>query len=134
MTPRSAQKLADEGLEFYKVSPDQLFGKFLATAVINPKTGEIIADAGAELNEEVLTNISAAKVGEIKVLYIDNVNVGPYIRNTLEADKTITAKKLCWISIALCVRVNRLPMKRLISCSVPCSLTMTVMTCRLSVV
>ena len=87
MTPRSAQKLADEGLEFYKVSPDQLFGKFLATAVINPKTGEIIADAGAELNEEVLTNISAATVGEIKVLYIDNVNVGPYIRNTLEADK-----------------------------------------------
>ena len=87
MMPRSAQKLADEGLEFYKVSPDQLFGKFLATAVINPKTGEIIADAGAELNEEVLTNISAAKVGEIKVLYIDNVNVGPYIRNTLEADK-----------------------------------------------
>ena len=87
MTPRSAQKLADEGLEFYKVSPDQLFGKFLATAVINPKTGEIIADAGAELNEEVLTNISAAKVGEIKVLYIDNVNVGPYIRNTLEADR-----------------------------------------------
>lgn len=87
LTPRSAQKLADEGLEFYKVSPDQLFGKFLATAVINPKTGEIIADAGAELNEEVLTNISAAKVGEIKVLYIDNVNVGSYIRNTLEADK-----------------------------------------------
>ena len=87
LTPRSAQKLADEGLEFYKVSPDQLFGKFLATAVINPKTGEIIADAGAELNEEVLTDISAAKVGEIKVLYIDNVNVGPYIRNTLEADK-----------------------------------------------
>ncbi len=87
LTPRSAQKLADEGLEFYKVSPDQLFGKFLATAVINPKTGEIIADVGAELNEEVLTNISAAKVGEIKVLYIDNVNVGPYIRNTLEADK-----------------------------------------------
>ena len=87
LTPRSAQKLAHEGLEFYKVSPDQLFGKFLATAVINPKTGEIIADAGAELNEEVLTNISAAKVGEIKVLYIDNVNVGPYIRNTLEADK-----------------------------------------------
>ena len=87
LAPRSAQKLADEGLEFYKVSPDQLFGKFLATAVINPKTGEIIADAGAELNEEVLTNISAAKVGEIKVLYIDNVNVGPYIRNTLEADK-----------------------------------------------
>lgn len=87
LTPRSAQKLAEEGLEFYKINSDQLFGKFLATAVINSKTGEVIADAGAELNEEVLANISAAKVGEIKTLYIDNVNVGPYIRNTLEADK-----------------------------------------------
>ncbi len=87
LTPRSAQKLVDEGLEYYRIAPDQLFGKFLATAVINPKTGEIIADAGAELNEEVLKNISAAKVGEIKVLYIDGVNVGPYIRNTLEVDK-----------------------------------------------
>ena len=48
---------------------------------------EVVADAGAELNEEVLKNISAAKVGEIKVLYIDGINVGPYIRNTLEADK-----------------------------------------------
>ncbi len=87
LTPRSAQKLVDEGLEYYRIAPDQLFGKFLATAVINPKTGEVIADAGAELNEEVLKNISAAKVGEIKVLYIDGVNVGPYIRNTLEMDK-----------------------------------------------
>ena len=87
LTPRSAQKLADEGLEFYKVSPDQLFGKFLAKAVINTKTGEVIADAGAELNEEVLANITAAKVGEIKTLYIDNVNVGPYIRNTLKQIK-----------------------------------------------
>ena len=87
LTPRSAQKLVDEGLEYYRIAPDQLFGKFLATAVINPKTGEVIADAGAELNEEVLNNISSAKVGEIKVLYIDGVNVGPYIRNTLEMDK-----------------------------------------------
>ena len=87
LTPRSAQKLADEGLEFFRVTPDQLYGKFLATAVINAKTGEVIADAGAELNEEVLNQIAAAKVGEIKTLYIDNVNVGPYIRNTLEADK-----------------------------------------------
>ena len=87
LTPRSAQKLVDEGLEYYRIAPDQLFGKFLATAVINPKTGEVIADAGTELNEEVLNNISSAKVGEIKVLYIDGVNVGPYIRNTLEMDK-----------------------------------------------
>lgn len=87
LTPRLAQKLADEGLEFYKVAADQMYGKFLAAAVVDHKTGEVIADAGAELNEELLAKISLAKISEIKTLYIDGVNVGPYIRNTLEADK-----------------------------------------------
>ena len=80
---RAAQKLVDEGLEFYRVAEDQLLGKFLATALVEKKT----ADAGAEINQELLDKIKEAKINEIKVLYIDNVNVGPYIRNTLEVDK-----------------------------------------------
>ena len=87
LTPRSAQKLADEGLEYYVVSKEQMYGKFLAGNVVDAKTGEIIAEAGAELNEELLDKIAKAKIGEIKTLFIDGVNVGPYIRNTLEADK-----------------------------------------------
>ena len=87
LTPRSAQKLADEGLEFYSVAKEQMYGKFLANNVVEGKTGEIIAEAGAELNEELLDKIVKAKIGEIKTLFIDGVNVGPYIRNTLEADK-----------------------------------------------
>ena len=87
LTPRSAQKLADEGLEFYSVAKEKMYGKFLANNIVDGKTGEVIAEAGAELNEELLDKISKAKVNEIKTLFIDGVNVGPYIRNTLEADK-----------------------------------------------
>ncbi len=87
LTPRSAQKLADEGLEFYSVAKEKMYGKFLANNLVDGKTGEVIAEAGAELNEELLDKISKAKVNEIKTLFIDGVNVGPYIRNTLEADK-----------------------------------------------
>ena len=87
LTPRSAQKLADEGLEFYSVSKEQMYGKFLANNVVDGKTGEVVAEAGAELNEELLDKIAKAKIGEIRTLFIDGVNVGPYIRNTLEADK-----------------------------------------------
>ena len=87
ITPRTANKLVEDGLEYYQVSEEQLYGKFLAKAVFNAKTGEIIADAGAELNEEVLGKINEAKVKELSILYIDGVNVGPYIRNTLAADK-----------------------------------------------
>ena len=87
LSPRLAQKLADEGLEYYKVTPEQLMGKFLAQAVVDAKTGEVLADAGDELNEEVLAKFAKAKVNEVKTLFIDGVNVGPYIRNTLAADK-----------------------------------------------
>ncbi|MBQ7304272.1 MAG: DNA-directed RNA polymerase subunit beta, partial [Alphaproteobacteria bacterium] len=87
LTARTANKLVEDGLEYYQVAKEQLYGKFVGKAIVDSKTGEIIADAGAELNEEVLEKISAAKIKELSILYIDGVNVGPYIRNTLEADK-----------------------------------------------
>lgn len=87
ITPRTAAKLIEDGLEYYQVSQEQLYGKFIGTAVINAKTGEVLADAGAELNEEVLNKIVEAKINELNILNIDGVNVGPYIRNTLEVDK-----------------------------------------------
>lgn len=87
LTVRSAQKLVDKGLKSFLVDDNYLYGKFLAKALVIAKTGEVIADAGAELNEELLTAINEAKIKELDLLYIDNVNVGPYIRNTLEADR-----------------------------------------------
>ncbi|MDY4841110.1 MAG: DNA-directed RNA polymerase subunit beta [Alphaproteobacteria bacterium] len=87
LSPRLAQKLADEGLEFYKVDAGRMIGKFLANEIVEKKSGEVIAEAGDEITEELLGKIAAAKVSEINTLYIDGVNVGPYIRNTLAADK-----------------------------------------------
>ncbi len=87
LTVRTAQKLADEGLEYYRVSAKQLVGKFLGSPLLDAKTGEVIADAGAEISEDIINKALAAKISEIKVLYIDGINVGPYIRNTLMVDK-----------------------------------------------
>ena len=87
LTPRMAKKLVEDGLTEYLVSDEKLYGKYLAKAVVDKKTGEIIADAGAELNEDVLGKIKEAKISELSILFIDGINVGPYIRNTLEVDK-----------------------------------------------
>lgn len=87
IAPRMAAKLAEEGLEYYRLPAEKLAGKFLASPIVVAKTGEVIAEAGDELNEEVLQKIADAKITEIKTLYIDGVNVGPYIRNTLMNDK-----------------------------------------------
>ncbi|MBR3676453.1 MAG: DNA-directed RNA polymerase subunit beta [Alphaproteobacteria bacterium] len=87
LTPRSAQKLADEGLEYFKVSKEQMYGKFLAKNIVIAKTGEVLAEAGDEINEELMDKLAENKIKEIDTLYIDGLNVGPYIRNTLAADK-----------------------------------------------
>jgi len=87
LTPSSIKKVLEKGLKAYLVKEETLYGKFLAKAVINAKTGEVIADTGAELNADVLKALDEAKVKDIDLLYIDGVNVGPYIRNTLEIDR-----------------------------------------------
>lgn len=87
LTPRSAKKLFEDGLKTVLVPIEHLFGKFLSAAIVEKKTGEVIADAGAEITKELMDKIFASKISEIKTCYIDGVNVGPYIRNTLEIDK-----------------------------------------------
>ncbi len=87
LTPRSAQKLLDEGLEYFVVSKDQMYGKFLARNIVLAKTGEVIAEAGDEINEELMDKLAENKIKSVDTLYIDGLNVGPYIRNTLAADR-----------------------------------------------
>ena len=92
LTPRSAQKLADDGLEFFKISKENLYGKYLAKNIVT-KDGEVLAEAGDEINEELLAKLAENKVKEIETLYIDGLNIGPYIRNTLAADKNSTRQE-----------------------------------------
>ena len=87
LNARMAQKLADDGLAYYKLARDKVIGKFLANNIVVAKTGEVLAEAGDEITEELLDKLEANKIKEIKILFIDGVNVGPYIRNTLAADK-----------------------------------------------
>ena len=49
--------------------------------------GEIYGEAGEELDAKLLAKLKELGLKEIPILDIDHVNVGPYIRNTLAADK-----------------------------------------------
>ncbi len=87
LTKRGAKKLADDGLKNILVSNDEMAERFAAEDIVNTSTGQIYAEAGDELSEETMELINEAGITEIAVLNIDFVNVGPYIRNTLAADK-----------------------------------------------
>ena len=55
--------------------------------LINEGTGEIYIEAGDEVTAENLEKLDKAGVDRLELLDIDYVNTGPWIRNTLKADK-----------------------------------------------
>jgi len=87
LSPRIAVKLEKDGLKELRITPEELVGKFIAEDVVNTKTGEIYIEAGEEITTETLEAFEEAGIEEIKTLFIDGMNVGPYIRNTLALDK-----------------------------------------------
>lgn len=90
LTVRTARQLQEKGLKALRMSDEELVGNFLAEDLVNPKTGEIHAEAGDEITEKSLKVLNEIGYKELPILDIDHVNVGPYIRNTLSADKNMT--------------------------------------------
>ncbi len=87
MTPRSLRKLADSGVEAIHVPDSDLLGRYAAEDVVNLQTGEVYAEAGDEITEDLLARFADNGIDEIEILFIDNVNFGPHLRNTLAADR-----------------------------------------------
>lgn len=90
LTVRQARQLAEKGLKALRVADDELVGHYLAEDLVNPKTGEIHSEAGEEITEKLLKALNAEGYKELPLLDIDHVNVGAYIRNTLNVDKNMT--------------------------------------------
>jgi len=87
VTPRLARKLKDQGLVDQLVSTEELTGQYLAADLINVKTGEVYYEAGEELTLAAIEKLEKAGISEIPVLAIDHINIGAYMRNTMNADR-----------------------------------------------
>ena len=90
LSPRLIKKIKDSKLKEFLVTNENLVGMYIGQDIVNGETGEIYAEAGDEIAEELLEGLSEAKVKEFKTLAIDHITVGPYMRNTLAADKNAT--------------------------------------------
>ncbi|MBD3679381.1 MAG: DNA-directed RNA polymerase subunit beta, partial [Rhodobacteraceae bacterium] len=100
VTPRTVKKLKDDGKVTELLLPfDQIVGRYVAKDIINEETGAIYVEAGDELTWEIdkdgevkggsLKELMDAGITDIPVLDIDNINVGPYMRNTMALDKNM---------------------------------------------
>src|SRR3978361_2068154 len=74
--------------KFISVPEEYLLGRVLAKNVIDPDTGEMLANANDEITESVLEKLREAGVKEIQSLYTNDLDQGPYISSTLRIDET----------------------------------------------
>jgi DNA-directed RNA polymerase subunit beta len=100
VTPRTVKKLLEEGkVTEIRVPFDTIVGRYVSQDIINEETGAIYVEAGDELTLEhdkdgavnggTLQELLEAGIVNIPTLDIDNINVGPYIRNTMSIDKNM---------------------------------------------
>src|SRR3954471_5149525 len=88
ITPRRANQAAKDGVKNVLIPTEEIFGRYSAYDLINEKTGEIYIEAGDEVTPENMAKLDEAKVNRLELLDIDYINTGPWIRNTLKADKS----------------------------------------------
>ena len=87
ISPRAANKAEKDGLTELLIPTEEIFGRYSACDVIDESTGRIYIEAGEEVSPDNLAALDAAGIDRLALLDIDHVSVGPWIRNTLKADK-----------------------------------------------
>ena len=85
---KHVRDLDKAGVQRLRVPGEYLVGKILAHDLRDPETGEQLAQANDELTPDKLEKIQASGITEFQTLYINEVNRGPYLSNTLRADPT----------------------------------------------
>jgi len=91
ITVKHIREMEAAGMKKLSVEPDFLVGRTLAKNVVNTETGEVIANANEEITEAVLKKILDSGVAEIKTIYTNDLDQGPYISQTLRIDETVDA-------------------------------------------
>jgi len=90
ITARHVREMQKAGIGALEVPDDYMHGRILGRDVVDPTTGELIAAANEELNETHLAKFREAGIERIDTLYVNDLDRGPYISNTLRIDPSRT--------------------------------------------
>jgi len=96
ITARHVKLIEQAGVKTLDVPDDYLMGKILAHDIVDTASGELVAKANDEITEEVLEGMREAKVKRFDVLYVNDLDQGPYISNTLRIDPTSSELEALW--------------------------------------
>ncbi len=89
-TKAAIRKMAEKGIEYIPVLEDAVVGKIASTDIVDTATGEVIVECNEEITAGKLQELRSRGINEFSVLFIDNLYVGPYLRDTLLLDRIAT--------------------------------------------
>ena len=72
---------------------EELVGKVAAEDVIDENTGEVLLNCNEDITEEHVIRLHEAEVKQFRTLFIDDFNVGPFLRHTLLQDKLTSTEE-----------------------------------------
>ncbi|MFN7132194.1 MAG: DNA-directed RNA polymerase subunit beta, partial [Myxococcales bacterium] len=92
-TRGAIKKLEAAKIKTLPLDKEELMTKVCANDIVDEGTGEVIIECNEEITEEKLEALREKGIKEFRVLFIDNLNVGPYLRDTLNLDKIQTPEE-----------------------------------------
>ena len=86
-TRASIRKLEEKRIEFILIPQEDVTGKIASSDIVDQSTGEVIVECNQEITAARLEEMKKRGIDRFNVLFIDNLYVGPYLRETLLQDK-----------------------------------------------
>src|SRR5437660_1717178 len=86
-TRAAIKKLEQAKIRTLPLDVEELITKISAHDVVDENTGEVLLEVNEEVTEDKVEALRERGINDFKVLFIDNLNVGPFLRDTLNADK-----------------------------------------------
>jgi DNA-directed RNA polymerase subunit beta len=90
ITARHVRQLEDAGVKKLTVPREYVYGKILSHDVVNTDTGEVLAKANEVLTAASVEKLIEANIAEVNTLYVNDLDRGPYISDTLRIDPAKT--------------------------------------------
>ncbi|WP_071873530.1 DNA-directed RNA polymerase subunit beta [Atopomonas hussainii] len=88
ITARHINQLEKAGITKLEAPADYVLGRTLAKSIVNPVTGEIIANCNDEITTDLLAKLVKANVVRFETIYTNDIDCGPFISDTLKIDGT----------------------------------------------
>ena len=88
ITARHIRELSTSKVSEIKLDDDYLVGKITSKDIINQETGEVLVEANTEISNEVIDLLRENSISEVHCLFINELDKGSYISDTLRVDPT----------------------------------------------